>query len=117
MPRSPRIDRTRRQRIRPPQRGPNTCGWIPACQSELTALSQEEHRRPIWDQTGGTQVCVLQQKAAEEPRQFDKTQKPSWLSPKITAGLYHCARPQVQLRHGNQGDLEASVYFTLRIRC
>src|SRR5207249_8582520 len=70
---TPRIDRTRRQRIRPPQSGPNTRGETPARQSELTALSQEGHQLPIWDQTGESRVYVLPRKAAEEQQRFDKT--------------------------------------------
>src|ERR1700750_2202635 len=78
---SPRIDRTRRQRIRPPRRGPNTSGETPARQSESTALSLEGHQRPNWDQTGESRVYVLPQKAAEEQRRFDKTWMLSFLPP------------------------------------
>src|SRR4029077_20403535 len=56
-----------------------------ARQSSLTALSQEGHQLPIWDQTGESRVYVLPRKAAEEQQRFDKTQMLSFLPPEITA--------------------------------
>src|SRR5581483_7358671 len=73
-PVSPRIDKTGRQRVRPQQTGPNTSGSTPALQNELISLSQEACRRPIGDRIGETQVCVLQQKAAERQQRLDKIQ-------------------------------------------
>jgi hypothetical protein len=103
MPISPRIDKTRRHRIRPPQIGPNTCGRTPARQSELTALTQEGYQLPIWDQTGESRVYVLLRKAAEEQQRFDKTSMPSFLPPEITAAGSSILPGRFKPRHYQQG--------------
>src|SRR5258708_26505896 len=85
MPISPRIDRTRRQRIPPPQTGPNTCGRTPARQSERIASCSAGHQLPIGDQTGESRVYVLLRKVTEEQRRFDKKWTPSFATPAIMA--------------------------------
>jgi len=89
MPIQPRTHKIRRQRIQPPEKGPNRCGWIPALQSEWTALRREGHQLPMQDQTGESRVYVLPRIAAEEQQRFDKTFEKtktlSFLPPQIIA--------------------------------
>src|SRR5213080_1997106 len=91
----PRIDKARRPRIQPRQRGPNMSGGNPVRQSESTALSQEAYQLPMWDRTGESQVYDRQQKAAEEQLRFDKTEKLSRLASKDNGGRVPQCPPRI----------------------
>jgi len=48
----------------------------------------------MWDRTGENQVCVQQQKTAEEQLRFDKTEKPSRLASKDNGGSVPLCPPR-----------------------